>query len=183
MGKRGFPPKPTRLRIAQGDPGKILRIRGGEPQPPASEPQPAKPKSIACPTWLGAKAKKIWQARGPELERIGCLTVLDLDMFAGYCKAYARWEEAEEFLDAHGTVFVVREKPKGKDKEEGREGRIKYIQQYPQVAIAQRYLQLWTRIGECLGLSPAARTRIQVQVPSGGIASHENELEKSVFGA
>ena len=36
---------------------------------------------------------------------MGILTEHDLEAFAGYCQAYARWREAEEFLSQHGTIF------------------------------------------------------------------------------
>ncbi len=31
------------------------------------------------------------------MEAIGILTEVDMAAFAGYCQAYARWKEAEEF--------------------------------------------------------------------------------------
>lgn len=30
------------------------------------------------------------------------LTEVDMAAFAGYCEAYARWKEAEEFISKHG---------------------------------------------------------------------------------
>ena len=27
--------------------------------------------------------------------------------FAGYCQAYARWKEAEEFITQHGTIDII----------------------------------------------------------------------------
>ncbi len=62
------------------------------------------------------------------MEAIGILTEVDMAAFAGYCQAYARWKEAEEFLSKHGTIFKT--PPSG------------YIQQVPQVSIARHTLRL-----------------------------------------
>lgn len=62
------------------------------------------------------------------LETMGVLTQVDGAAFAGYWQAYARWKEAEEFLSKHGTIFKT---PSG------------YIQQVPQVSIAQTYLKVY----------------------------------------
>ena len=32
------------------------------------------------------------------MEQLGILTEVDMAAFAGYCQAYARWKEAEEFI-------------------------------------------------------------------------------------
>jgi P27 family predicted phage terminase small subunit len=83
------------------------------------------------------------------LEAIGVLTEIDMAAFAGYCQAYARWKEAEEFLSKHGTIFKT---PSG------------YIQQVPQVSIARNYLQTMKDFCSEFGLTPAARTRIRADV-------------------
>jgi P27 family predicted phage terminase small subunit len=57
--------------------------------------------------------------------------------FAGYCQAYARWKEAEEFITQHGTIVRT---PSG------------YWQQVPQVSIAQTYLKVMNRFAEQFGL-------------------------------
>lgn len=67
--------------------------------------------------------------------------------FAGYCQAYARWKEAEEYLSEHGQVVKT---PSG------------YCQQVPQVSIAQTYLKIMNRFCEQFGLTPSSRSRIVV---------------------
>ena len=80
-----------------------------------------------------------------QLEAMGILTAIDMAAFAGYCQAYARWKEAEEFITKHGTIVKT---PSG------------YWQQVPQVSIAQTYLKIMNRFCEQFGLTPSARSRI-----------------------
>ena len=76
---------------------------------------------------------------------MGVLTQVDLTAFAGYCQAYARWREAEEFLSQHGSIFKT---PSG------------YVQQVPQVSIAQQNLKIMQSFCSEFGLTPATRARI-----------------------
>lgn len=80
-----------------------------------------------------------------QLEQLGILTEIDMAAFAGYCQAYARWKEAEEFITQHGTIVKT---PSG------------YWQQVPQVSIAQTYLKIMNKFCEQFGLTPSARSRI-----------------------
>ena len=84
-----------------------------------------------CSSWLEQEAKNEWRRMSKTLEAMGLLTQVDKAAFAGYCQAYARWKEAEEFLSKHGTIFKT---PSG------------YIQQVPQVSIAQTYLKVRTTL-------------------------------------
>ena len=138
MATRGRKPKPTALKVLEGNPGK-RPLNKNEPQPEKKAPR--------CPSWLEPEAKKEWRRMAKTLENIGVLTQVDKAAFAGYCQAYARWKEAEEFLSKHGTIFKT---PSG------------YIQQVPQVAIARNYLQIMKDFCSEFGLPPAARTRIKV---------------------
>ena len=143
MAQRGRKPKPTALKVLEGNPGKrTLNV---------NEPKPEK-KAPKCPTWLEPEAKKEWRRMSRSLEAIGILTKVDAASFAGYCQAYARWKEAEEFLTKHGTIFKT---PSG------------YIQQVPQVSIAQTYLKIMKDFCSEFGLTPASRTRINVGEKTG----------------
>ena len=76
---------------------------------------------------------------------MGVLTQADLAAFAGYCQAYARWKEAEEFISQHGSIFQT---PSG------------YVQQVPQVSIAQQNLKIMQSFCSEFGLTPATPARI-----------------------
>ena len=136
MAMRGRKPKPTAIKILEGNPGKR--------QLNEHEPQPLK-KAPSCPKWLEAEAKREWRRLAKTLEAIGVLTEADMAAFAGYCQAYARWKEAEERITDRGIIFRT---PSG------------YPQQVPYVSIAQQYLKLMQQFAEQFGLTPAARSRI-----------------------
>ncbi|CQR75075.1 Phage terminase, small subunit [Sporomusa ovata DSM 2662] len=136
MAQKGRKPKPIALKILEGNPGKR--------QLNTNEPTPVK-KAPKCPSWLDTEAKKEWRRLTKQLEDLGLLTTVDMAAFAGYCQAYARWKEAEEFISKHGTIVKT---PSG------------YWQQVPQVSIAQTYLKIMNKLCEQFGLTPSARSRI-----------------------
>jgi len=138
MATRGRKPLPTALKVLEGDRGKGRR--------PLNENEPKPPKGvIKCPSWLVPEAKKEWKRLAPSLEAMGLLTIWDIDSFSAYCQAYARWREAEEFITQHGSIFKT---PSG------------YVQQVPQVSIAQQNLKIMQSLAGEFGLSPATRSRI-----------------------
>ena len=96
MATRGRKPKPTALKLLEGNPGKR----------PLNDREPVPPKAtLKCPAWLLPEAKKEWKRLAPALEAMGVLTMADLTKFEGYCQAYARWKEAEAFITQHGSIF------------------------------------------------------------------------------
>ena len=136
MAIRGRKPKPTALKVLEGNPGR-RPLNKKEPKPTGSIP--------ACPDWLEDDAKKEWERTGTVLEEMGMLTELDMTAFAGYCQSYARWKNAEEFITQHGDMVRT---PNG------------YLQQVPQVSIAQTNLKIMLKFCEQFGLTPAVRSRI-----------------------
>lgn len=139
MSKPGTKPKPTKLKMLEGNPGK-RQVNMNEPNP--------KPLVPTCPDWVSDVAKKEWKRVVPELERLGLLTCVDGAALEGYCQSYARWVEAEQFMMKHGTIFKT---PNG------------YIQQVPQVAIAQKYLNMVKAFCAEFGLTPSSRSRLTIE--------------------
>ena len=154
MAQRGRKPKPTALKMLEGNPG-------GRPLN-TKEPKPVK-KAPRCPSWLEDEAKKEWKRMAKVLEQMGLLTEMDMAAFAGYCQAYARWKEAEEFLTQHGSMVRT---PNG------------YLQQVPQVSIAQTNMKIMLKFCEQFGLTPSARSRIV----GGENSDEEDEMEKLLEG-
>lgn len=136
MSVRGRKPKPTAIKKLEGNPGK-RELNTREPKPPEGLP--------TCPVWLMPEAKREWRRLAKSMFQAGVLTEWDRAAFALYCQAYARCKEAEQFLDEHGTVFKTQSE---------------YIQQLPQVSIAQTYSKLMSKLAAEFGLTPAARSRI-----------------------
>ena len=138
MATRGRKPLPTAVKILEGDRGKGRRpLNRKEPVPNSDQ--------VKCPGWLMPAAQKEWKRLAPPLIAMGVLTNHDVMNFAGYCEAYARWREAEEFLNQHGTIFKT---PSG------------YVQQVPQVSIALQNLKQMQSLGSEFGLTPASRSRL-----------------------
>ena len=144
MGARGPKPKPTRLKVLEGNPGK-RRLNRKEQKPERGIPP--------CPGWLCAEAKREWRRISPELHRLGLLTLVDLGVLAGYCQAWARWAEAERFIEENGSTMTLRD-----DK-----GNVKWVQAVPQVAIGVKMLEKVRQFGAELGLSPSSRTRLEAE--------------------
>ncbi len=158
MATKGRKPLPTALKVLEGDRGKGRRpINKDEPTPPQN--------NIKCPDWLMPEAKKEWKRLAPSLIAMGILTDHDMEAFAGYCQAYARWREAEEFLSQHGTIFKT---PSG------------YVQQVPQVSIAQQNLKIMQSFCAEFGLTPASRARLYAQ--NGDKSDTDDPMENVLRG-
>ena len=140
---RGRKPKPTALKIAQGNPGK-RKINGQGPKPPASLPD--------CPAHLSTEAKLEWDRIAVSLNKVGLLTQVDRTTMAGYCQCYGRWVEAEQKLA--DTPLILRT-PAG------------YIQQSPWLSISNKQLELMVKYMAELGLTPASRSRLAINLHNG----------------
>lgn len=137
---RGRRPKPTRLKLLTGNPGK-RPLNANEPTPLAAIPE--------CPVELGAVARKEWDRLAVELSQLRILTNLDRAALAAYCGAYAMWAEATEAIQKFGTMV---KSPTG------------YPQQSPYVSIANRQAEIMIRIAAEFGFTPASRSRISTPV-------------------
>jgi P27 family predicted phage terminase small subunit len=86
-------------------PATLLALRGNPSKRPLrNEPQPD--RGAECPPspeWLGAYAKQEWARIGPELHRIGLLTMADVAVFGAYCQSFHHWRVAEELLARQAT--------------------------------------------------------------------------------
>jgi P27 family predicted phage terminase small subunit len=133
---RGRRPKPSRLKLLTGNPGKRpLNIH--EPMPEVAIPD--------CPAELGPVARREWDRMAPQLAALRILTQLDRAALAAYCGAYAMWAEATEAIQKYGTMV---KSPTG------------YPVQSPYVSIANRQAEIMMRIASEFGFTPASRSRI-----------------------
>jgi len=108
VARRGGPkPRPTNLRVIEGNVGGGNPINLNEPKPPIplNCPQP--------PSWLSSYPIEEWNRVAPTLWMIGSLTDVDTSMLAAYCDAFGRYRQAVEdfkaFAEAqkqtHGVVM------------------------------------------------------------------------------
>lgn len=137
MATRGRKPKPTALKLLEGNPGKR--------QLNMNEPRFAQKMPPVCPDWLEEEAQAEWNRLSETLFEMGILTDLDVAPFAAYCQAYARWREAEEFISKHGSIVKTK---------------TGYWQQVPQVSIAHSNQKIMMQAAAEFGLTPSARSRI-----------------------
>lgn len=154
----GRKPKPTKLKILEGNPGK-RPLNLDEPKP--------MPIAPGCPEWLLEEAKKEWDRLAPELERLGLLTIIDMAAFAGYCQSYAKWKKAETFLKKHGMTIKIPQKDEY--------GNVKSFQlkKFPEVSIANECLKHIRAFASEFGLTPSSRGRIYL--PTGTL---DEEFER-----
>lgn len=158
MGRRGPSPTPTNLLKLRGSPLATKRRDSSEPKPERTCPR--------CPNWLDAEAKAAWRQLVPQLDAMRVLTRIDGNALTRYCQLWARWKKAELFVQKHGDTYPLKDES----------GRIKCLMQFPQVAIANKLAAQLTRLEQEFGMTPSARTRIQVPV-----APPVRDPEKSRF--
>jgi P27 family predicted phage terminase small subunit len=135
---RGRKPKPTHLKLLEGNPGH-RPINGAEPKPKRELP--------TCPAHLNPSAKAEWKRLVQELQEIGILTLIDRGVLAGYCQSWGRWVEAERKLKETPPLIKT---PAG------------YVQVSPWLTIANREREFMLRYMAELGLTPSSRTRLSV---------------------
>ena len=140
---RGRKPKPSRLKLIAGNPGK-RPLNPREPRPEAHVP--------TCPAHLNPSAKAEWKRLARQMYDLGILTDLDRAALAAYCQAYGRWVEAERKLKETPLLIKL---PSG------------YIQPSPWLAIANKQVELMHKYMGDLGLSPVSRTRVSTTTPPG----------------
>lgn len=139
----GRRPKPTVLRLVQGNPGKRPLNR--------SEPKP-KRKSPIRPAHLSEKAKTAWPKVSRILSGLSVLTVADGLSLEGLCEAYADYLDSREELRKAGSAYY----------QIATEGGGVMWRAHPALAVrndADRRLRAW--LVE-FGLTPAARSKVKM---------------------
>ncbi len=141
MGLRGPAPKPTALRIAEGNLGKRpLNIL--EPRPRQITP--------ACPKHLDGEGRLAWRTLVPVLERMRVLTEADGIVLANLCDSYSTMVQAQRKLRETGMLLRT---PSG------------YVQQNPLISIVSSSMETVNKLAREFGLTPASRSRIHSEPP------------------
>jgi P27 family predicted phage terminase small subunit len=145
---RGRKPRPTVLKLIEGNPGK-RSLNEREPVPPAEIPE--------CPEFLDTEARAEWERTSQVLADMGLLTLADRSALAAYCVAYSRWVQAEQQVARFGTIV--------KSPEKG------FPMKSPYLTVADQALESMRKLMVEFGLTPSSRSRIRV--PEGGKAADE----------
>lgn len=141
MGLRGPPPKPTALKILEGNPGgKRLNL---------NEPQPRRLVEVEPPADLPDEGKRVFSSLSKELIRCGLMTAVDVEAFARYVRLLLEYRKADSEIQGK-FVFPVRDK----------NGQFSYFLPNPWVAVRDRALDRLLRLEREFGMTPASRVRM-----------------------
>jgi P27 family predicted phage terminase small subunit len=152
----GRKPTPTHIKLLKGNPGKRALPRR-EPKPTRGVP--------TMPSHLSARAKAAWKAIGPELDRMGVLTLADGKALELLCDAYAEYRAAREIVERDGMTYES-------VSQHGTMWRTR-----PEVPIASdAYRRVAAMLRE-FGLTPSARTKVQT---AGGSDKPDNPFAELV---
>lgn len=157
MAKTGPKPKPTAVRLFEGNPG-------NKPIDP-NEPKPAVPDHVpVAPDWLPDVGRAKWHEVATHLWQIGCLTSIDTDALALYCEAWDEFYTAREEIKIHGLVAIS---------ENGNE------YQHPAVGIKNKAIQRMRQLANEFGMTPAARAGLKITGPG----ASGDDLDQFKMGA
>lgn len=162
------PPKPSALKLLQGNPGKRA-INKSEPKPYSCIPE--------CPSHLDAMARKIWARVGDRLLRLGLVTELDETMFALYCQTYSTWLQLSRDVKKEGVFIPVPVIVDGEPITIDGKALTTQEKNPKQIELRLLTVQLKNLAAE-FGMSPSSRTRLSIDLPEG----EEDEMKGWIEG-
>lgn len=151
--KPGPPPKPTALKLVQGNPGR-RPLPENEPTPVVAEPE--------WPDELAEDARAEWRRVAPQLLALGMLSKLDRAALSAYCVAWARWLQAEQHIKVHGPIVAA--------------PRTGVPMQNPFLSVANKAMDQFLRLAAEFGMTPSARSRVDTT------AENEDKIADKFFG-
>jgi P27 family predicted phage terminase small subunit len=145
---RGKKPKPTSLRLIEGN--REHRTIHDENEPRPERKAPPRPKE------LDVDERKAWRYLVKELDKMGTLATSDRANMTAYCHAWGVWIRAKRKLNE-----LAKDNP---DCEIIMTDKGNWIQN-PWLSNANRGMADVVKYGSFLGLDPTSRTRIKTEVP------------------
>lgn len=140
--KPGPAPKPRKLKELNGNAGKHkLNDKAPKPDKLTKMPKP--------PGFMDYYAKKEWKRAGQHLINIGVLTKIDISLFMEYCQVHAHCIRLHKKIKEEGYRFKT---DKG------------YEQRKPYTSILKDMQKEKRQLARHLGLSPSARTDIEIDM-------------------
>ena len=154
----GRKPKPTALKLLNGNPGK-RPFNLDEPRIDLAQPSP--------PPFLNDYAKVEWGRVVGSLFEAGLMTEVDRAALAAYCQSYGRWCQAEESLskmaeqDPANAGMIIRTSNGN-------------AIQNPLVGIANKAHGDMVKYAAEFGMTPSARSRVSATPHTSGNAFAKN---------
>jgi P27 family predicted phage terminase small subunit len=164
---KGRRPKPTRLRVIEGNRGK-RPVNQAEAKPAATVPRPPRHfskrgRELAQEgQQLALEATREYHRVSRQLSKLGLLTDIDGALLALYCDAYARWVVASRGLQKHGLLVKAGRSDRGPVKS-------------PYATLVDHAFDRMVKIATEFGMSPSSRSRIQ------GAPAASNDPEEAFF--
>lgn len=157
----GPAPKPTALKLLEGNPGKRK----------LNENEPTYEPTATPPDWLTEDALVVWNKFCKELKATGILTTVDVNAFGRYCDAFAQWLKLKDFINKNGTSYPIYEKETvmemvpsvvpGKMVEKPIKKKVAVgAQAFPQAKQYKEISELLLRMEQQFGMTPASRTKL-----------------------
>lgn len=137
-------PRPTAIQVGlRGDPSK-RRKNCVEPEAPSGRPP--------CPAQLkdDVIAATEWESVCDQLQTLGVLSTVDVVLLELYCKTYSRYRQAEAQIDKYGEVLMSK--------------KTQTPMVSPYYTARNRYAADLAKYLIELGLTPAARARMRVEI-------------------
>jgi P27 family predicted phage terminase small subunit len=156
----GRTPKPSGLRLVQGNPGKR--------PPPPNEPDPEYLADLSAPTMLSPAQAEIWNNLAPALRANKLLTVLDVQALMLLCIALQQHQFATNEIGDNKLIM--------KNAETGA------FSPSPWVIIQSMSFKRAKLLLDAFGMTPAARTRVAVN-PQGNLFDTANTPNSHFFTA
>ena len=144
MAKRGPKPKPTALRILEGNPGR-RPLNTNEPQPPGGMPDP--------PEHIQGRALDMWHTLAPQLAACGMVTAVDAHALELLVDCYAKYCEMTAEASRTGPVLMDPDNPL----------KFKISPYWSQAQVLAQRLYVLLRE---FGMTPSARSTMHVSGPA-----------------
>jgi P27 family predicted phage terminase small subunit len=138
MAITGPAPKPTKLRKLEGVPGHARPINQREPEPTGP---------LARPEFVSGEAGREWD-RAVAAMPPGLYTAADMPVLTVYCLAWVMYRNALAQVGREGMIA---------------QGSMGQKVAHPAIAVAKAQAEIILRASDRLGMSPSARTRLEVR--------------------
>lgn len=142
---------PASVHLIKGNPSKL----SAEDLAKLGNPVDPKSKAPACPDFLSPDAKAEWRRIVGDLLTLGLLTKIDRAELSAYCQAWADWKYARKKITEMQDAGFVEATPSG------------YKQISAWMQVANRAEDRMRTAGAAFGMSPSARSRLQIREPQG----------------